>query len=166
MKKTIKINKFVFVTFTCLFVLSSCMSLLPAPEGAIPGQISVTIEAASPYWRIELAKYFPKALNDYAHYEIVNGSNNSPFLLKVKLINTDSFLSGVEKNGDVSYKTRVEVSYQLEERKSGAIVWSGEAWASHGNGAKAIAKTVASKMEKEGLLKPAYYSRNAQSSNP
>jgi len=156
----------ILASFICLFFLSSCMYLLPAPEGAIPGQLSVAIDAASPYWRIELTKYFPKAINDYARYDIVTGSNNAPFLLKVKLIDANSFLAGVAKHGGVSYETRVEVAYQLEERKTGTIVWSGEAWASNDNGAKAIAKTVADKMEKEGLLKPAYYSRSAQSLNP
>jgi len=136
----------------------ACAAHMPPPD-AIPGRISVVTDTKSPYWKSWINHYIPRGVNDYAHYKIVDGSNEAPYKLNVSVLNANSYVSGISDKGGVNYRTMVEVEAELLDQDNHEI-WSWAGWADYYSGAasmKAIAKMIGKEMSKAGLLKPSYY---------
>lgn len=163
MRSELMVLKTVVLTITLLTV--SCVHI-PPPPGAIPGRITVVTDTNSPYWRSWINHYVPRGVNDYAHYQIVDGNNDAPYKLLVHIVNADSYISGYSANrygASANYRTRLEVEVMFLDQNSHSI-WSWSGWADYDSGAqsmKKIAKRLGKAMSEEGLLVPSYYPTTA-----
>ena len=154
------------IVLTLLLLTASCAHTPPPPD-AVPGRISVVADTKSPYWRSWINHYVPRGVNDYAHYQIVDGSRDTPYRLVVRVVNSDSYISGYSANtygARANYRTRVEVEAEFLD-KNNRSVWSWSGWADYNSGEasmKKIAKMLGAAMSKDGLLAPSYYTLTSQ----
>jgi len=149
------------ITLALIFLSASCAHT-PSPPDAVPGRIAVVADTKSPYWKSWINHYVPKGVNDYAHYQIVDGSRDAPYKLVIRVVNADSYISefSTDRYGaEVNYRTRVEVEAVFLDENSRSV-WSWSGWADFSSGEKSmkkIAKMLGEAMSKGGLLVPSYY---------
>jgi hypothetical protein len=137
-----------------------------APDGAVPGRITVSSVNNSPYQTTWINHYVPKGINDYAYYPIVDGSNDAPYILGVTILNSNSNVAGFTptySGTKVVYRVRIEYQASLSDF-TGKNVWTRTGWAEHNSESNAIytmAKGIGKAMAEDGLLDPGYYSTEA-----
>lgn len=154
------------IVLALLLLVASCAHTPPPPD-AVPGRISVVAVTKSPYWRSWINHYVPRGVNDYAHYQIVDGSKDTPYRLVVRVVGSDSYISGFSTNAygaRANYRTRVEVEAEFLDQNNRSV-WSWSGWADYNSGEKSmkkIAKLLGAAMSKNGLLVPSYYTSISQ----
>ena len=134
---------------------------------SISGRISVIADTTSPYWKSLINTYIPRGVNKIARYPIIAGSIDAPYKLVVKVVNADTYISGIsgnEHHANVKYRTRVEVEVNFLDMNN-KIVWTWSGWADYSSANRSmskIAKMLGQDMSKDGLLEPSYYTSTKQ----